>query len=135
MWGSLVALVVFTVLCWRLVGPLGAPGLGWANTVAMATFGLFLTALYLRRFGADRKAAGTAAIAIGRQVLVAAVVGVALLRLRPWLGSIDHTSLDGALRMAAALGSTGLAYAAGVTLLGGREIRELLAAVRSGGDR
>jgi putative peptidoglycan lipid II flippase len=135
MWGSLVALVVFTVLCWRMVGPLGAPGLGWANTVAMATFGLFLTVLYVRRFGADRGAAAAAAISVTRQLVVAAVVGVALFKLRPWLEDIDHTSLDGAVRMAAALGSAGIVYVAGVTLLGGRELRELVDAVRGGGDR
>ncbi len=54
MWGSLVALVIFTAGCWWMVGPLGTPGLGWANTIAMASFGLFLTVLYARRYGFDR---------------------------------------------------------------------------------
>ena len=31
-----LALIIFTASCWALVGPMGTPGLGWANTMAMA---------------------------------------------------------------------------------------------------
>ena len=133
MWGSLVALIVFTVGCWRMVGPLGTPGLGWANTIAMMSFGFFLTLLYARRYGFDRSTAGVTIVAVVRQGAVAALVAVFLMQVRPWVAGIDHTSLDGALKLAVVLASVGVLYVSGVTLLGGRELRTLRAGFRTGG--
>ncbi len=133
MWGSLVALIVFTAGSWWMVGPLGTPGLGWANTIAMVSFGLYLTVLYSRRYGFDRADIGPTLVAVMRQGVVAVVLVVALLQVRPWLAGIDHTSLDGAVRLGLVLGPAGALYVAGVTLLGGRELATLLATFRSGG--
>jgi len=46
------------------------------------------------------------------------------------LGSIETTSLEGALRMAAVLLPSGVAYVGLVTLLGGGELRLLLSTFR-----
>ena len=132
MWGSLVALVVFTTMCAAMVGPYGTAGLGWANTVAMAIFGIFLTALYARKYGFRGARIGQAAAAVGRQVVAAGVVAVALQLVRPWLTAIDHTSLDGGLRLAAVLLPVAAAYVGIVTVLGGRELRLLASALRPG---
>lgn len=127
MWGSLVALIVFTLMCWRLVGPYGTPGLGWANTLAMICFAGFLTVLYHRHYGLAGAAFGVACKALARQVVASAVIGVVLLELRWWLAGIDHTSLAGAFRLAAVLVPTVVAYVALVTLFGGRELANLMA--------
>ncbi|MGD8440620.1 MAG: lipid II flippase MurJ, partial [Holophagae bacterium] len=121
MWGSAVALVVFTLFCWLLVGPLGAPGLGWANTIAMGCFGAFLTTLYAVLFGFDRSAGGDALVAVVRQVAASAVVALVLLQLRPWLEAVDHTSLIGVLKIAVVLAVAAAAYLVTVVLLRGRE--------------
>lgn len=134
MWGSLVSLVIFTAGCWWMVGPLGTPGLGWANTVAMAAFGLFLTVLYGRRYGFDRSAVAPTLVAVARQLVVAVVIGLVLWRVRPWVAGVDRTSLDGALRLAALLAPTGFAYVAAVALLGGRELSTLVATFRTEGS-
>ncbi len=133
MWGSLIALVVFTAMCAVMVGPYGTAGLGWANTVAMACFGLFLTALYARRYGFRGARMGHAAAAVGRQIAASAVVAMGLQVARPWLAGIDHTSLDGALRLASVLVPAGVVYVGVVTVLGGRELRLLGSALRGGG--
>ena len=133
MWGSLVALIIFTVACWRMVGPLGTPGLGWANTIAMASFGLFLTVLYARLYGFDRARVGPTVIAVMRQIVAAVAITVGLIQVRPWLAGIDHTSMDGAFRLAAVLAPTGALYIAAVTLLGGRELASLMATIKEGG--
>jgi putative peptidoglycan lipid II flippase len=135
MWGSLVALVVFTAGCSLMVGAMGTPGLGWANTIAMWCFGTFLTVLYARRYGFDRGAVGSTAVAVLRQSAVAAAIGVVLWRIAPWLAVVENTSLDGLLRLLAVLVPTGVAYVAGVTLLGGSELKTLLATIKGGGER
>ena len=134
MWGSLLALTFFTVGCWVMVGPMGTPGLGWANTGAMAGYGLFLTILYGRRYGFAGASPWSTMTAVGRQVAAAATIGVGLWLVRPWLGQIDETSLSGALRLLAVLGPTGLVYVGLVTLFGGREMPTLLATFGKGRD-
>ena len=132
MWGSLVALIVFTAACAVMVGPYGTAGLGWANTIAMGCFAVFLTALYGRRYGfPGSRLAGTIA-AVGRQILAAGIVAMALVQLRPWLVGIDHTSLDGALRLAVILLPAGAVYVGLVTLFGGHELRLLVSTFRGG---
>ena len=133
MWGSLVALIIFTAACALLVGPYGTVGLGWANTIAMACFGVFLTVLYARRYGFQGGRIDESTVAVLRQLAAAAVVAGGLYFVRPWLASIDHTSLDAALRMAAVLVPAGVLYVGLVTLLGGRELKLLLSAVKGGG--
>ena len=135
MWGSLVALIVFTAGCWWMVGPLGTPGLGLANTIAMLSFGIFLTVLYARRYGFARAGIRPTVMSVVRQGAVAAILGLGLLQVRPWLVGIDHTSFDGALKLAAVLAPAGILYIAGVTLLGGRELATLVASLRTGGTK
>jgi putative peptidoglycan lipid II flippase len=132
MWGSLIALIIFTAACAVLVGPWATVGLGWANTIAMACFATFLTILYALRYGFANVRAQTAVFAIARQVVAGALLAVGLYSVRPWLVSIDHTSLDGALRLAAVVVPAGVLYVAVVTLLGGRELRLLLSTFRGG---
>ncbi len=132
MWGSGLALVIFTAACWAMVGPFGIPGLGWANTLAMAAFGLFLTVLYGRRYGFGGQSPWPILGAVARQAAAAAAVGAGLWRVAPWLAGVERTSLDGALRMLAVLVPAGLVYVVLVTVLGGREIPTLLATFKRG---
>jgi putative peptidoglycan lipid II flippase len=134
MWGSLVALIVFTTACAVMVGPYGTPGLGWANTIAMGCFAVFLTALYGRHYGfAGTRLTGTL-VAVGRQIVAAGIVALVLVRVDPWLVGVDHTSLDGAFRLAVILLPAGVVYVGLVTLFGGRELRLLLSTFRGGTD-
>jgi putative peptidoglycan lipid II flippase len=130
MWGSLIALIVFTVTCAILVGPWGTVGLGWAHTISMFCFAIFLTVLYTRRYSFQNTRVTTTLLALGRQIMAGGALAVALFFTRPWLVSIETTSLDGALRLAAALIPAGVAYVGLVTLLGGRELRLLLSTFR-----
>jgi putative peptidoglycan lipid II flippase len=132
MWGSLVALIIFTAACARLVGPFGTVGLGWANTIAMTCFAAFLTVLYGRRYGLGGVRLGETLSAVGRQVAASGVMAAGLLVARPWLVGIDHTSLDGAIRMAAVLLPAGAVYIGLVTALGGREVSLLLSTFKRG---
>jgi putative peptidoglycan lipid II flippase len=132
MWGSLVALLVFTGGCWMMVGRLGTPGLGWANTLAMTCFGIFLTTLYARRYGFDRAVSWRTLGMVVRQVVACTVIGIALVRVRPWLAGLDHTSLEGLTRLAVVIGPALIAYVGLVVVLGGREVATLIAAFRKG---
>jgi len=134
MLGSLVALVVFTAGCWWMVDAMGTPGLGWANTISMASFAVFLTVLYGHRYGFSGSAIRPTFIAVMRQLAVAAALFVALMQVRPWLAGIDHTSLDATLRMVAVLAPAGVFYVLCVSLLGGRELAILLATFKGKGN-
>jgi putative peptidoglycan lipid II flippase len=129
MWCSLASLVVFTIGCAILSGPLGVPGLGLANTVAMAVYGTLLTGLYLRAYGARGVAVGPTVVALARQALASAVVGFGVWLARGWLVGVVETGLEEGLRVGAVLAAAGVGYVAIVTLLGGREPSALLAAV------
>jgi putative peptidoglycan lipid II flippase len=131
MWGSLVSLIIFTAACALMVGPWGTQGLGWANTVAMACYGLFLSLLYTRIYGFGEAPLAPALVAVARQAVASAAVALALFRAQPWLAGIDHTSLAGALRLGTVLAATAVVYAGLVSLLGGRELRTLVTAVRA----
>ena len=128
--GSAIALVVFTLGCWRFVGPYGAPGLGWANTIAMTCFGVFLTVLYAWRFGFEGAPVGGVVRALLRQAAAAAVLAMVLVQMAPWLASISQTSLGGVVRMTAALVPAGLVYVGVTIALGGGEPAKLLATLR-----
>jgi len=134
MWGSFLALIIFTATCWLLVEPLGTPGLGWANTVAMTVFGLFLTVLYAVTYGFEGASPWPAVVAVLRQVVAAAIIGVGLLWVAPRLGAIDRTSLEGAIRLSAVLLPAGVAYVGLVTALGGRELATVLDTFKGGGE-
>ena len=134
MWGSLVALLVFTAACAVMVGPYGTVGLGWANTVAMGCFAVFLSALYGRRYGFPGSQLTGTLVAIGRQILAAAILALGLVKVRPWLVGIDHTSLEGALRLAGVLLPAGVVYVGLVTLFGGRELRLLVSTFKGGAN-
>ncbi len=127
MWGSLVALLSFAPLCWLLAARLGPPGLGLANTMAMFCFAAFLTGLYAKRYGLGPIA--PTAKAVVRIIGASAVVGAVLVRIRPWLADIDHTSLLAVLKLAAVLIPVGVLYVGLVRLTGGREVDELWAAL------
>jgi putative peptidoglycan lipid II flippase len=129
MWGSLMALIIFTGSCQLLVGPLGTVGIGWANTLAMACYGLFLTVVYRRAYGFHGTPRGATSVAFVRQLVVAAAMAAALVQVKPWLSGIDQTSLTGAFRLAAVLLPAAGLYAALVTLFGGRELAMLRSAV------
>ena len=130
MWGSLVSLVVFTAGCAVMVKPWGTAGLGWSNTISMACFGVFLTVLYARIYGFKGVPTGEAWLDVLRQVAVSGAVAVVLYQLRPWLAGVDHTSFDGALRLAIVLVPTSAIYVGLVTLLGGNELQLLASAFR-----
>ena len=132
MWGSLVALIIFTATCAVLVGPWGTVGLGWANTIAMACFATFLTVLYALRYGFRNAGAAGALTATGRQLVGGVVMAAGLYFAKPWLASIGHTSWDGAVRLAAVLVPASALYVGLVTLLGGRELSLLLSTFRGG---
>jgi hypothetical protein len=98
----------------------------------MACFATFLTVLYALRYGFRDAGLVGALIAVSRQFAGGAVMAAGLLYARPWLASVDHTSLDGALRLAAVLVPAGALYVGLVTLLGGRELSLLLSTFRGG---
>ncbi len=129
------ALVVFTAGCVVAVGPLGVPGLGLANTVAMLAYAALLTALYARRHGPGWAVTAPLVAAVGRQMAGAAGVAVVLVWATPVLDGVVRTGWDGALRLGAALGAAAAAYLLVVVALGGREPWAMLAAVREGRTR
>ncbi len=132
MWGSLMALIIFTAMCALMVGPYGTAGLGWANTIAMACFALFLTALYALRHGFGSGPHAAAFVAVLRQIVAAAALAGGLMMVRPWLADIDHTSLAAALRITTVLLPAAVVYVGLVTVLGGRELRLLMTTFQRG---
>ena len=130
MFGSMVLLGGFTAGCAFLVGPLGTPGIGLANTVAMLLYAGFLTSLYARRHGFGGR--GRRWPVLARQGAGAAALAGALLVTRPWLTDVRTTGLVGAGKVAAVLVVAGGVYVAVVGLLGGRELAVLRAALRGG---
>jgi putative peptidoglycan lipid II flippase len=132
MWCTALTLVVFTACCAALVGPLGVPGLGLANTVAMSVYAVILTLWYLRRYGLGATRIGPTAAAVGRQVVASALVGGVLWSARGPLAEVDHTGVREAAIVALVVLGSGVGYAALVRLMGGREPAALVAAMRRG---
>jgi putative peptidoglycan lipid II flippase len=130
MWGSLVSLTVFAIGCWLIVDSLGAPGLGWANTVAMAGYASFLTGLYSRKYGFGTVKLAPVLVAVGRQFFASAAVGIGLTQTLPWLTGIDYTSAGAAVKLAVVLIPAGIVYLALVSVLGGREFLEVREALK-----
>jgi peptidoglycan biosynthesis protein MviN/MurJ (putative lipid II flippase) len=128
--GSGISLVVFTAASWLLVRPLGVPGLGVANTIALAVYAALLTIAYGRMYGLPGASAGPALFAIARQLVASAAIGWGLWLTRSWLSSIERTGLHEAIRVAAVLVPATAAYVGIVLALGGREPTAMMAAVR-----
>jgi len=133
MWGTALALVLFTASAALLVRPLGVPGLGLANTISMLGYAALLTAWYVRRYGLGEAPVATTVLAITRQAAASLAVGVALWSVGGLLVGVERTGLQEAIRVAAVLVPAGLAYAGLVTLAGGRETRAMLGAVSGKG--
>jgi len=131
--GSALSLLIFTVACWLLAGPLGVPGLGLANTLAMLTYAVMLTAAYVRLHGLRGAPVRPTVVAVGRQVAASVAVGWGLWLTRPWLAGVERTGGQEALRVFAVLGLVSVAYVGLVVLMGGREPATLLAALRGRG--
>jgi putative peptidoglycan lipid II flippase len=128
--GSGVSLVVFTAASWLLVGPYGVPGLGLANTLALAVYAAMLTTAYVRRYGLAGAPVRPTMVAVGRQLVASAAIGAALWLSRSWLEGIDRTGGEEALRVLAALAPAAVVYVGLVLALGGREPAAMVAAVR-----
>jgi putative peptidoglycan lipid II flippase len=133
MWGTAAALLLFTVSAAVLVRPLGVPGLGLANTIAMVVYALLLTIWYVQRYGLGDVGVAPWVASIGRQAVAAGIVGAAVWLLRGALVDVERTGIVEALRVAAVLAPAGALYAALVSLAGGREARAMLDAVRGRG--
>lgn len=130
MWGSALALVLFTIGCAMAVGPLGVPGLGLANTVAMLGYGGALTLLYVRAHPLPWSVVRPLLTAVGRQVAGAAAAAAVLVWSAPLIADVVRTGLDEAVRVAAVVGAAVGVYLVVVAALGGRELWSMLAAVR-----
>lgn len=130
MWGAVVTLVAFTGLCVVLVGPFGVPGLGWANSAAMAAYAAWLTIGYARRYGVSGAPLRPVFGAIARQVVAAGGAAGAVVLCGDVLAPVTHTSLDGVIRVGGVLTLGWLVYLTLVVVLGGREPIRLLAAIR-----
>ncbi len=135
MWASALALAVFIVASWLLVGRLGVPGLGVANTMAMLLYAAALTLMYGRWYGFSAGAVRPTLLAILRQGAAAAAVGWAVWRVAPWLAGVIRTGGHEALRVGAVILPAAAAYILLVMVLGGREPAALVAAVRGGRSR
>lgn len=121
MWCSLSSLVMFTAGCYVLVGPMGAPGIGLANTIAVCTYAVLLSCVYGMLFGFGGARFTPLMVAIGRQVLGCGALAVVALKMMPWLADVQTTSLAGLLKIGSVAGLSGGAYLVVVSLLGGRE--------------
>jgi len=132
MWCSLASLVVFTAGCFLLVEPMGAPGIGLANTIGVVFYAVLLSVVYGVVFGFGGASFGPLLVSIGRQL--AGCVGLAFVvwKLMPWLAGVRTTSLDGLGRLGVTVVLAGGAYLALVSLLGGRETRAIWRGFRGG---
>ncbi len=129
MWCSAFALVLFTLCAWFLVTPLGVPGLGLANTIAMLGYAVVLSARYVRSYGFGGVSTGATFASIGRQLVASAIVGFGVWFARDWLAGVAETGIAEAGRVATVLAAAALLYVGIVTALGGREPAALLAAL------
>jgi putative peptidoglycan lipid II flippase len=129
MWCSAFALVLFTVCAWALVTPLGVPGLGLANTIAMLGYAVVLAVRYVRSYGFAGVPLGPTVASIGRQLTASVVVGLGVWFARGWLAGVVETGFAEALRVGAVLAAATLLYIGVVVALGGREPAALAAAL------
>lgn len=132
MWCSAFSLVLFTLSSWILVRPLGVPGLGLANTIAMLGYAVVLTARYVQSYGFAGVPAGPTLTSIGRQLAASVIVGLGVWLARGWLAGVIETGVGQAVRVATILAAATLLYVGIVTALGGREPAALVAALGRG---
>jgi putative peptidoglycan lipid II flippase len=129
MWCSGFSLVLFIMFSWVLVRPLGVPGLGLANTIAMLGYAGVLTARYVRSYGFADVPVGPTVASIGRQITASVAVGLGVWLARGWLAGVVETGIGEAVRVATILGAATLLYVGIVIALGGREPAALVAAL------
>ncbi len=121
MWCSLASLGLFTAGCFLLVGPMGAPGIGLANTIAVCSYAVLLSVVYALIFGFGGASYGPLMISIGRQMVGCGALFVVALKVQPWLADVQTTSLASLAKVGVAAGLSGGAFLVVVSLLGGRE--------------
>jgi len=133
MWCSLTSLVVFTAGCLALVGPMGAPGIGLANTIAVCSYALILSVVYGLVFGFGTVSFRPLVISVGRQLVGCGALFIVALRLQPWLVDVQTTSLAGLAKVSVAAGVSGVVFISVVSLLGGREAASMWRGFRGRG--
>jgi putative peptidoglycan lipid II flippase len=129
MWCSAFALILFTLSAWVLVKPLGVPGLGLANTIAMVGYAGLLTARYVWSYGFADVPVGPTITSLVRQLGASVAVGLGVWLARGWLVGVVETGIAEALRVGAVLAAATLLYVGIVMALGGREPAALVAAL------
>lgn len=130
MWCSLLSLGIFTAGCFALVGRMGAPGIGAANTMAVGVYALFLTVVYALMYGFKGVEARPFVVGLIRQGLGCVALLTVARWLQVWLADVRSTTLDGLIRVLAVAGISGAVYIAVVTVLGGREAVSMLRGLR-----
>lgn len=121
MWCSFASLGIFTAACFALVGSMGAPGIGLANTIAVGSYAVILSVVYGIVFGFGGVSFTPLMISVGRQLVGCGALVIVAVKLQPWLVDVQTTSLMGLAKVGVAAGLSGGAYLAVVALLGGRE--------------
>jgi putative peptidoglycan lipid II flippase len=130
MWGSVVVLVMFTIGCFVLARPYGVPGLGLANTAAMALYAVWLTVGYARRYGFGGARPTPIVLGLVRQIGAAGTGGAVVLLCRPFTAGVTETTLDGAARVGGVLALGWLVYLIVLLAAGGREPLRVVRALK-----
>ncbi len=133
MWCSLASLLIFTAGCFVLVGPMGAPGIGLANTIAVCSYAVILSVVYGIVFGFGSLSFIPLLISVGRQVVGCGALFLVAQELVPWMADVQTTSLLGLAKVGAAASLSGGAYIAVLYLLGGREATSMWQGFRGRG--
>lgn len=121
MWCSLASLGVFTAGCFALVGPMGAPGIGLANTIAVCSYAVLLSVVYGLVFGFGGVSFTPLMMSVGRQLAGCGALLAVALKLQPWLTDVQTTSLSGLGKVGMVAALSGGAFVGVVSLLGGHE--------------
>jgi putative peptidoglycan lipid II flippase len=130
MWCSLASLVIFTAGCFALVGPLGAPGIGLANTIAVCSYAVILSVVYGMVYGFGRVSFGPLMFSVVRQLVGCGALLVVAWKLAPWLADVHTTSLISLAKVGGAAVLSGGTFIAVVSVLGGREMISMLRGFR-----
>ena len=130
MWCSLVSLGAFTAGCYALVGPLGAPGIGLANTIAVCSYAVILSVVYGMVYSFGGVSFGPLMLSVGRQLVGCGALLVVAWKMAPWLADVHTTSLFSLAKVGGAALLSGGTFVAVVTVLGGREILSMWSGFR-----
>lgn len=125
MWCSLASLCIFTGGCYLLVGPMGAPGIGLANTIAICSYSLVLSVVYASIYGFSGPSFRPLTMSVVRQVVGCAALAIVAVNVMPWLADVHTTSLIGFAKIGVSAGLSGGAYLTVVYMLGGRELTSM----------